>query len=69
MDYKRILAVGDIHGMFDKLSSVHLHGHQHNKPVYNLQQKQVGIKRFDVGVDANDFRPVSLESIVSFFEG
>ena len=47
--------------------SIHLHGHQHNKAVYNYQQLQAGLKRFDVGVDANDFKPVSLEHIVKFF--
>ena len=33
--------------------SIHLHGHQHNKPDYNLLQKEKGILRYDVGVDAN----------------
>ena len=49
--------------------AIHLHGHQHNKAVYNHQQKQAGIKRFDVGVDANGFVPVGIEAIVRFFEG
>lgn len=48
--------------------SIHLHGHQHNKAVYNYQQKQVGLKRYDVGVDANDFTPVSIEHIVIFLD-
>lgn len=26
------------------------------------------MQRYDVGVDANEFRPVSLEAIVKFFE-
>ena len=47
--------------------AIHLHGHQHNNPEYNLQQKQAGLKRFDVGVDANSFRPVSIEETVKFF--
>ena len=48
--------------------SYHLHGHQHNKPEYNIQQRADGLKRYDVGVDANGFKPVSLEEIVTFFE-
>lgn len=46
--------------------AVHLHGHQHNSAVYNYQQKQAGIRRYDVGVDANDFSPVSVEQIMKF---
>lgn len=45
-----------------------LHGHQHNKPEYNIQQRAAGIKRYDVGVDANEFKPVSIEEIIRFFE-
>ena len=48
--------------------AIHLHGHQHNKNDYNLQQKQAKMQRYDVGVDANEFKPVSLEAIVKFFE-
>ena len=47
--------------------SIHLHGHQHNKAVYNYQQLQTGLKRYDVGVDANGFKPVNIEHIVKFF--
>ena len=46
--------------------SIHLHGHQHNKPDYNLQQKRTGKNRYDVGVDANGFTPVSIENVVKF---
>ena len=47
--------------------SIHLHGHQHNKAVYNHQQLQSALRRqYDVGVDANDFRPVSLEEVWLF---
>ena len=48
--------------------SIHLHGHQHNQAVYNHQQLQAGIKRYDVGVDANEFSPVSIVKIIKFFE-
>ena len=45
---------------------IHLHGHQHNGPEYNLEMREQGINRYDVGVDANDYRPVSLEEILAF---
>ncbi|SFE75725.1 metallophosphoesterase [Succiniclasticum ruminis] len=48
--------------------AIHLHGHQHNKAIYNYQQKQAGINRYDVGVDANGFAPVSLDTIMVFFK-
>ncbi len=47
---------------------IHLHGHSHNKPEYNLEQKAQGIRRYDVGVDANWFYPVSLQDILTFME-
>ena len=49
--------------------SYHLHGHQHNKPEYNLSNREKGLKKYDVGADANLFRPVSIEQIISFFGG
>ena len=48
--------------------SIHLHGHIHSKGDYNLQQKEDGILRYDVGVDANNFYPVSITEIKEFFE-
>lgn len=47
--------------------AIHLHGHQHNKPVYNEEMRSQKLLRYDVGVDANGFYPVSAEQIVSFF--
>lgn len=47
--------------------SLHLHGHQHNKFTYNEQMRQEGILRYDVGVDANNYAPVSLKEICQFF--
>lgn len=49
--------------------SLHLHGHQHNKPEYNFGNKKIGLLRYDVGVDANDYAPVSLDYIRNFFKG
>lgn len=47
--------------------SIHLHGHIHSKGMeYNLFQRNQGIARYDVGVDANGFYPVSAEEIVEF---
>lgn len=47
--------------------SLHLHGHIHSKGDYNIQQKNDGILRYDVGVDANEYRPVSIVQIKEFF--
>jgi calcineurin-like phosphoesterase family protein len=35
-------------------------------PAYNQKQVEAGLRRYDVGVDANGFKPVSIESIVLF---
>ncbi len=46
--------------------SIHLHGHQHNKPEYNLEQREQGILRYDVGIDANYYYPMSINEIINF---
>lgn len=49
--------------------SVHFHGHIHSRGSdYNKRMKQEGIRRYDVGVDANEYRPVSLDEILEFME-
>jgi len=48
--------------------SLHLHGHIHSKGDYNLQQREAGILRYDVGVDANYYYPVSIEQVKEFFK-
>ena len=49
--------------------SLHLHGHIHSKgDEYNLQMKREGIYRYDVGVDANHYMPVSLKEILDYME-
>ncbi len=48
--------------------SIHLHGHQHNKPDYNFFNLSKAINRYDVGVDANYMSPVSADEIIDFFE-
>ena len=43
---------------------IDLHGHQHNHSDYNEAQRNAGIRRYDVGVDANGFAPVSYKTIL-----
>lgn len=45
-----------------------LHGHMHNKEIYNYNNKISGVKRYDVGVDANNFTPVSIDKIIGYFK-
>lgn len=45
-----------------------LHGHQHNIATYNYKNAQNKLKQYDVGVDANNMLPVSIEEIIKFFE-
>ena len=48
--------------------SGHLHGHVHAGPGYNEAMAARGVKRYDVGVDANGYLPVSWEEVRSFME-
>lgn len=48
--------------------SIQLHGHIHAREEYNFQNKVDGITRYDVGVDANCYYPVSVKQIIKFFE-
>ena len=48
--------------------SVHLHGHQHNKPEYNSSNAKQGLLRYDVGVEANAMASVSIDEILNFFK-
>ena len=52
-----------------KRGGIHLHGHLHESRAYNEANRARGLFRYDVGVDANDLRPVSLEEILAFYEG
>ena len=49
-----------------RYGSLHLHGHLHSKKDYNVAQRNEGILRYDVGVDANSYYPVSVEQIKDF---
>ncbi len=47
-----------------------LHGHIHSQGSdYNELNRMQGIYRYDIGVDANGLRPVSLEEIDAWFAG
>lgn len=46
--------------------AIHLHGHIHSSPEYNIENREKGLKKFDVGVDANEMKPVSIEEILTF---
>jgi len=47
--------------------SIQLHGHIHERMEYNLENRAAGIRRYDVGVDANNYYPVSVDQIFRFF--
>lgn len=47
-------------------SSIHQHGHQHNHADHNQQNLERGLRRFDVGIDANNMSPVSINDILAF---
>ena len=51
-----------------RAGSIMLHGHIHAGPEYNEQNRKNGICRFDVGVDANSYYPVSLLQIRTWAE-
>jgi len=46
--------------------SIHLHGHIHSDINYNLDAIEQRRFRFDVGVDANNYRPVSIDEVISW---
>lgn len=49
--------------------SIHLHGHIHATKEYNEWNRSLRLLRYDVGVDANEYAPVSIDEILRFFEG
>lgn len=48
--------------------SIMCHGHVHYKSTNNLKSYYQGIKRYDVGVDANLYKPVLIDRIIDFFK-
>lgn len=77
-DYKEIKVSGNLYvlchypisvgnwnkGMF---GSYHLHGHIHTNKFHNYVEREKGIRKYDVGVDANDYFPVSIKQIEDFY--
>lgn len=59
-----------IHNGVDVAASAYmLHGHIHSKGrAYNEECAGQGIWRYDVGVDANDYKPVSFDEIDAFIQ-
>lgn len=49
--------------------AIHLHGHIHSTPEYNEWNRDMRLLRYDVGVDANGYHPVSLDEVLRFFDG
>lgn len=47
--------------------AIDLHGHCHGHKEDNEKNRHDGLLRYDVGVDANDFAPVSIVEIEKFF--
>ena len=45
-----------------------MHGHIHARMDYNEENRAEGIRRYDVGVDANNFFPISAKQIIDFFK-
>ena len=43
-----------------------MHGHIHAREEYNMQNKEDGIRRYDVCVDANNYYPVSVKQIIEY---
>ena len=46
-----------------------LHGHIHAAAGYNRTNQEKGLRRFDIGVDANDYAPVSLAEVLGLVKG
>ena len=44
--------------------AIHPHEHSHNSFDYNVGNVAAGRLMWDVGVDANDFRPISLDALL-----
>ena len=60
---------GKKHLILGNHGAIHLHGHIHSKGLdNNLSNLQKGIRRYDVGVDANGYYPVAMSTILDFFQ-
>ena len=60
--------IADWAGM--RQGALHLHGHIHSRGLdYNEACRSRGLLRYDVGMDANGYAPVSLSQVMAFFNG
>ena len=50
-------------------AAIHLHGHIHAPAAYNERNRSLRLLRYDVGVDANGYVPVSMDQVFAFFDG
>lgn len=48
--------------------SIHLHGHIHSDGSYNAKNRDKHILRYDVGVDANNYYPVSVAQVFDYLK-
>ena len=44
--------------------AIHLHGHVHNREGWTQKSAVLGQMAFNVGVDVNNYRPVSIEEVI-----
>lgn len=49
--------------------AIHLHGHIHAPAAYNEWNRANRMLRYDVGMDANGYLPVSVAQVLDFFKG
>lgn len=49
-------------------SSYHLYGHTHTLPRVNIIDRYLDRKSYNVGIDANNFSPISIDDIIKFFK-
>lgn len=50
--------------------AIHVHGHIHTQgDAYNRWNRDLGFYRYDVGCDANRYRPVSADELIGWFQG
>lgn len=49
-----------------RFGSIQLHGHIHSGPEYNEEHRSVGRLQYDVGVDAHNYMPVSIDEIAAW---
>ncbi len=48
--------------------AIHVHGHVHADEQYNINNRANKIRRYDVGVDANNYFPVAADDVIDFFK-